>query len=345
MPRAFFCAARYPCELLDNRLSVSYLETIVLLMEPIMAFTVADIPNQSGKLAVITGATGGIGYETALALAGAGATVVLTGRNDRKGSDALARIRKVHPNADISYETLDLGTLAGVSDFADRFVASGRALDILINNAGVMAPPTRQLTPDGFELQIGTNYLAHFALTQRLLPALQKARAPRVVSLGSIAARDGKIDFANLQSERSYAPMVSYSQTKLACVMFAFELQRRSNANGWGITSVAAHPGVAATSLIENGMGASSPAGFAKRFVPFLFQSVPNGALPSLLAATSPNVEPGGYYGSTGFMEVRGPAGKAKAPSQALDTTVARRLWDVSEELTGLRFPTQSRAA
>jgi NAD(P)-dependent dehydrogenase (short-subunit alcohol dehydrogenase family) len=310
-----------------------------------MSFTHADIPNQSGRLAVITGATGGIGFETALALAAAGASVVLTGRNDKKGTDALARIRAEYPDAEISYDTLDLGSLDSVADFADRFVASGRALDILVNNAGVMAPPERQETADGFELQFGTNYLAHFALTQRLLPALQRATAPRVVSLGSVAARDGKIDFTNLQSERSYSPMVSYSQTKLACVMFAFELQRRSDANGWGITSIAAHPGVAATALIENGMGANSAAGFVRRFASFLFQPVPQGALPSLLAATSPTAEPGGYYGPNRMMEVRGLPDKARAPQQALDRAVASRLFDVSEELTGLRFPARARAA
>jgi NAD(P)-dependent dehydrogenase (short-subunit alcohol dehydrogenase family) len=310
-----------------------------------MTFSHADIPDQSGKLAVITGATGGIGYETALALAGARASVILTGRNDAKGAEALARIRAQHPRADISYETLDLGRMASVASFAERLVASGRALDILINNAGVMAPPERQETADGFELQFGTNYLAHFALTQRLLPALQRATAPRVISLGSVAARDGKIDFANLQSERSYAPMVSYSQTKLACVMFALELQRRSDANGWGITSIAAHPGVAATSLIENGMGAASAAGLVRRFASFLFQPVPQAALPSLLAATSPSAEPGGYYGPNRLMEVRGQPDKAKLPARALDATVSRRLWDVSEELAGLRFPIRAEAA
>jgi NAD(P)-dependent dehydrogenase (short-subunit alcohol dehydrogenase family) len=310
-----------------------------------MAFSIDDLSNQSGKLAVITGATGGIGYETALALAGAGATVVLTGRNDRKGAEALANIRAVHPRADLSYETVDLSKLASIRDFADRFVARGRALDILINNAGVMAPPDRQVTEDGFELQFGTNYLGHFALTQRLLPALRRAKSPRVVSLGSVAARDGKIDFANLQAERSYAPMTNYSQTKLACVMFAFELQRRSDANGWGLTSVAAHPGVAATSLIENGMGANSPAGFVRRFAPFFFQPVPQGALPTLLAATTTDVEPGGYYGPNGLMEIRGLATKARAPQQSLEVSVARRLWDVSEELTGLRFPVRAEAA
>lgn len=310
-----------------------------------MTFSIADIPDQSGKLAVITGATGGIGYETALGLAGANASVILTGRNDRKGADALARIRAVHPNSDISYETLDLASLASVTAFADRLVGSGRALDILVNNAGVMAPPNRQETADGFELQFGTNYLGHFALTQRLLSALQKAAAPRVISLGSVAARDGRIDFANLQSEQSYAPMVSYSQTKLACVMFALELQRRSDANGWGLTSIAAHPGVAATSLIENGMGASSAAGFVRRFASFLFQPVPQAALPSLMAATSPKAERGGYYGPNKMMEVRGKPDKARIPPRALDLSVARRLWEVSEDATGLRFPARAKAA
>ncbi len=310
-----------------------------------MAFTVQDIPNQSGKLAVITGATGGLGYETALALAGAGATVVLTGRNDKKGADALARIRAAHPKAAVSYETLDLGSLASVEAFADKFVASGRALDILVNNAGVMAPPTRQQTADGFELQFQTNYLSHFALTERLLPALRKAAAPRVVPLASIAARTGKIDFADLQSKTGYSAMVAYSQTKLACLMFARELQRRSDANGWGITSIAAHPGVAASALIENGMGANSMGALAKRFIPYFFQPVPQGALPTLLAATSPAAKKGGYYGPNGFMEVRGLPTDAKPPRQALDADVARRLWDVSETLTGLRFPTRALAA
>lgn len=310
-----------------------------------MSFSRADIPDQTGKLAVITGATGGIGFETALALAAAGASVILTGRSDTKGAEALQRIRAEYPQADISYAALDLSELSAVEGFAGRFLADGRPLDILINNAGVMAPPTRLETADGFELQFGTNYLAHFALTQRLLPVLRRATAPRVVSLGSVAARDGKIDFGNLQSERSYVPMVSYSQTKLACVMFAFELQRRSDANGWGITSIGAHPGVAATSLIQNGMGASSAAGIVRRFAPFLFQSVPNGALPSLLAATSPTAVPGGYYGPTAMMETRGTPGKARAPQQSLDVAVARRLWDTSENLVGLRFPNREVAA
>lgn len=310
-----------------------------------MPYSVADIPNLAGKLAVVSGATGGLGYETALGLAGAGATVILTGRNAQKGADALARIHAVHPGADIRYENLDLASLASVAEFAEKFLTAGLPLDILINNAGVMALPERELTADGFERQFQTNYLGHFALTQRLLPALRKADAPRVVPLSSIAARSGAIDFGNLQSERRYNPMVTYSQTKLACLMFAFELQRRSDANGWGLKSIAAHPGVSASSLIENGMGASSLASLAKRFVPFIFQPVPQGALPTLFAATSSEAKAGGYYGPDGFAETRGLPTAAKPPRQSLDIAVARRLWEVSEDLTGLRFPALARAA
>jgi len=305
-----------------------------------MSWSTKDIPDQSGKLALITGATGGLGYETALALARARADVVLTGRNAEKGADALARIRAAVPHARISYENLDLSALANVDAFAERFAAAHDHLDILVNNAGVMAPPQRELTRDGFELQFATNYLSHFALTARLLPLLLAATAPRVVPLASVAARQGKIDFANLQSERDYKPMVAYSQTKLACLMFGFELQRRSEANGWGIASIAAHPGVARTELVVNGMGDASPAGFARRYLSLLFQPVPQGALPTLMAATDPNAEPGGYYGPQGLFEIRGQPGPASVPAQSLDLTVARRLWQVSEELSGARFAT-----
>lgn len=310
-----------------------------------MSWSTTDIPDQTGRLALITGATGGLGYETALALARSGAEVVLTGRNAGKGANALERIQTEVPNAKVSYETLDLSELGKVARFVDDFASRHEHLDILINNAGVMAPPTRQLTRDGFELQFATNYLSHFALTARLTPLLSAAPAARVVPLGSVAARQGKIDFANLQAEKSYDPMVAYSQTKLACVMFGFELQRRSDANGWGIASIAAHPGVSRTELINNGMGRSSGAGFARRYLSFLFQPVPQGALPTLMAATAPDAVPGGYYGPQGLLEVRGRPGLASVPRQALDTTVASRLWEVSEQLAGVHFPKVARAA
>src|SRR5215470_1401596 len=173
-------------------------------------WSAADIPPQTGRTAVITGATGGLGYETALALAGAGATVVLTGRNDIKGRNALERIRAQYPGADISYEPLDLASLASIADFAGRFAISRPSLDLLINNAGVMALPKRRVTQDGFEMQFGSNYLGHYALTARLLPQLRRGFKPRVVSLSSLAHRSGAIDFADLQSEWSYRPGRAY---------------------------------------------------------------------------------------------------------------------------------------
>jgi NAD(P)-dependent dehydrogenase (short-subunit alcohol dehydrogenase family) len=308
-------------------------------------WTINDIPDQTGRLAVVSGATGGLGYETALALAGAGATTILTGRNPAKGADALARISAIHPKADITFEELDLSSLAKVAAFAESFGARHDRLDILVNNAGVMAPPNRQETADGFELQLGTNHLGHFALTAHLLPLLGSGKA-RVVSLGSIAAHRGAIHFDDLQTlNRRYDPMEVYSQSKLACVLFALELQRRSDANGYGIASIAAHPGVSRTDLIDNGMGRDSLAGRLRPLLGLVFQSAAHGALPQLFAATDPAAEPGGYYGPNGFMELRGAPTKASIPPQARDARTAARLWDVSEQLTGALFPRQRAAA
>src|ERR1700755_2957506 len=198
-------------------------------------WTIADIPPQNGRTAIITGATGGLGYETALALAGAGATVVLTGRNDAKGRHAIEQIRAQFPDAKISYETLDLASLASVADFATRFAAAHPSRDPVINNAGVMSLPKPQTTADGFEMQFGTNYLGHYALTAHLIPWLRRSDQPRVVNLSSLAHRSGKIDLDDLQGARAYSPWKAYCQSKLAMLMFAFELQRRSNALGWGL--------------------------------------------------------------------------------------------------------------
>jgi NAD(P)-dependent dehydrogenase (short-subunit alcohol dehydrogenase family) len=309
-----------------------------------MSFSERDIPSLSGKTAVVTGATGGLGYETACMLAEHGARVILAGRNADKGADALRRIRAKSPEVDIAFEPVDLGSLASVTAFGTRLCAAGVPIDILVNNAGVMTPPTRKTTSDGFELQFGTNYLSHFALTARLMPLLTAAPAARVVSLSSVAARQGQIDFTNLQSE-NYKPMVAYSQSKLACLMFGFELQRRSKANGWSITSIAAHPGIARTDLIVNGMGDGSPAALVRRYLPFVFAPVPQAALPTLFAATAPDAVPGGYYGPKGFQEIRGKVGPTSAPGAALDTTVARRLWDTSQQLAGVAFPAAAGSA
>ncbi|MFP9138607.1 SDR family oxidoreductase [Devosia sp. XGJD_8] len=310
-----------------------------------MSFSERDIPDLAGKTAIVTGATGGLGYETARMLAEHGARVILAGRNQAKGSEALANIRATAPHADSAFDMLDLASLASVAAFVARQQARATPIDILINNAGVMTPPTRQTTLDGFELQFATNYLSHFALTMGLLPLLRAAPAPRVVSLSSVAARQGQIDFANLQSENGYKPMVAYSQSKLACLMFAFELQRRSDAQGWGLTSIAAHPGIARTDLIVNGMGDASPAAFIRRHLTFLFQPVPQAALPSLFAATASEATPGGYYGPRWLMEIRGPVGVAVTPGAALDAGVASRLWDKSAELARLPFPDMAGAA
>ncbi|WP_395944694.1 SDR family oxidoreductase [Brevundimonas sp.] len=306
-------------------------------------WTTADIPDQSGKLAVITGATGGLGLETALVLAAKGAEVVLAGRNPQKGAEAERLIRARHPGADVRFDLLDLADLASVAAFADRHLAAGRPIDILINNAGVMAVPTRHTTVDGFELQFGTNYLSHFALTGRLLPLLAagptREEGARVVQLSSMAHRGGRIRQNDLNHAQGYSPWPVYQQSKLAMLMFAIELQRRSDAQDWGLTSVAAHPGFARTDLIANGAVDGRTGLFARvaRLLSVVAShSAADGALPILMAATLPQVAPAGYYGPTGFQESTGRPGRAVIKSQALDPDVARRLWEASETLTGV---------
>ena len=300
-------------------------------------WTASDIPSQSGRTAVITG-TGGLGFEDARALARAGANVILAGRNPRKGADAVRRIRSEAPESTLRFEQLDLADLNSVAAFAERLKKDQERLDLLINNAGVMVPPQRQTTADGFELQFGTNYLGHFALTAHLLPLLHQSEGGRVVSLSSLAVSDGVINLDDLNAEQSYQPMPVYAQSKLACLVFAFELQRRSDAAGWGITSVAAHPGISRTDLLHNGPGRRSLQGLVRSSLPFLFQPAERGALPTLFAATSPQAQPGGYYGPDGLAETRGYPAAAKVPPQALDQSVATRLWELSETLTGVQF-------
>lgn len=299
-------------------------------------WTQDDIPPQHGRTAIVTG-TGGLGFEDAVALAGAGASVVLAGRNGANGAEALNRIRTMLPSADVRFEDLDLASLASVTAFAARMTQRHESVDMLINNAGVMVPPRRKVTADGFELQLGTNHLGHFALTAHLLPMLRAGA--RVVSLSSVAARAGVIDFDDLNSTRSYAAMRAYSQSKLACLMFALELQRRSDVAGLGIVSIASHPGIARTDLLHNGPGRRSAHGLARTLLPFLFQPADRGALPTLYAATALDAAGGAYYGPDGIAEVRGYPTLAKIPPQALDQDVAAHLWQVSEELTGVRFP------
>ncbi|MBS9478462.1 SDR family oxidoreductase [Ancylobacter radicis] len=301
-------------------------------------WTTANIPSQHGRSAVVTG-TGGLGYEDALALARAGASVVIAGRNPKKGAAAVAAIRHAIPGAQVRFGEVDLASLASVAAFAARLAGEQDSLDLLINNAGVMTPPQRRLTQDGFELQFGTNYLSHFALTGQLLPLLKNGQAPRVVTVGSIAARGGAIHFDDLQSERRYTPFPAYAQSKLACIMFAFELSRRSTAAGWGVQSLAAHPGLSRTDLLYNTPGGPTRTiYFLRRVFRLLFQPAAQGALPTLFAATAPAARDGAHYGPDRLRGTRGHPTEEPPPKQALDGAVAARLWETSEELTRLRF-------
>lgn len=312
-------------------------------------WTVKDIPPQTGRIAVVTGATSGIGYEAALALAGAGARVVLASRNAGKGAEMLARIRALHPRAEVSFEPLDLASLASVADCADRLSRTLPRIDLLVNNAGVMAIPTRHVTEDGFEMQLGANYLGHFALTLRLLPVIIKGQSPRVVTLSSLAHRTGKIQFDDLQFARNYRPWPAYCQSKLATLLFSMELERRARTNDWSLMSTAAHPGFASTGLQSAGpsMGLDRPSLIersTKLLAPLLSQSAAAGALPTLYAATSPDAKGGTLYGPDGFYEMRGSPRRSKIVSSAFDQNVWRRLWDVSEQLTGVA-PVRAEAA
>ena len=301
-----------------------------------MTWTPDAMPDLSGRLAVVTGATGGLGFETACVLAAKGAEVVLAARNAEKAATAEASIRSRHPRAAVRFQALDLAALSSVQAFAERMTAEGRPIDILIDNAGVMALPRRETTIDGFEMQLGSNYLSHFALVGRLSPLLIAGGA-RVVQVSSVAHRGARIRLDDLNFASGYRPWSAYQQSKLAMLMFAIELQRRSDANGWGLTSVAAHPGFASTGLMSSGPGGLMR--LALRWLtPLLSQSAAAGAQPILMAATAPDVAPGGYYGPQGIQEMRGPPGPARIDPVALDPDVARRLWVESERLTGVRY-------
>lgn len=304
-----------------------------------MAWTLADMPSQEGRVAVVTG-TGGLGYATALALTQAGAEVLLAGRNSAKGEASVERIRRNVPHARITFGVLDLASLTSIEQFAERMLTCENRLDLLVNNAGVMNLPERQMTADGFEMQFGTNYLGHFALTARLFPLLRGAREPRVVNLSSLYHRSGKIDFDDLQGNRSYKPQKAYAQSKLAMLMFALELQRRGTAAGMRLMSNAVHPGFALTELIPNGPGAEGWMQTVSRHLiqPWAAQSAADGALPTLFAATASGAEGGAYYGPSRLFELKGPPDTAKIAAQALDERIAKQLWDVSERLVGLRL-------
>ena len=295
-----------------------------------------------GKVMLVTGATQGIGYEVARALANAGAEVIVAGRT-REGVDAaVGMIVREHPGAGarVSGELLDLSRFASVRALADRLRGERRPLDLLINNAGILAPKARRITEDGFEAQFQINYLAHFLLTAALLPLLRLAPAPRVTHVSSLAHHAGRINFDDVNGTRWHSPMLAYAQSKLANVLFTVELQRRSDTHGWNLLSTAAHPGIARTALVENSRGRRDVVYWLKQGLgTLLTQSGEAGALPTLYAATSPDAVPMGYYGPRYLFGVKGPVARARLALQAHNVAAATRLWQMSMAMTNAPFP------
>jgi NAD(P)-dependent dehydrogenase (short-subunit alcohol dehydrogenase family) len=301
----------------------------------------AHVPEQSGKKVIVTGATSGIGWETARVLAQVGAEVVLAARDDAKGQDAVRRVREVVPAARVRHAKLDLSRLESVRDFSSR--EADRPLDILINNAGAMATMQRNTTVDGFERTLGTNFLAPFALTGLLLPALLMTQSPRIVTVASAAASQGKLDIKDIGMEKRYAFHSAYSRSKLADLIFAVELQRKIQRSGVNLVSVACHPGYAITNLqnAELSLGIKLIAAILK---PIASHDAAHGALPSLYAATSNEVRAGGYYGPSGFLQAKGFPTEVVIPARALDESLASDLWMLAEKLTGVSYLSLTRA-
>ena len=294
-------------------------------------------------MAIITGGAAGLGYQTALALAQSCVDVIMAGPNEALGREALRALRPQAPNALVRFELLDLANLESIAAFVRRLNAENHTIDLLINNSGLFAVPERRVTADGFEQQFAINYLGHFALTGQLLPLIRRSRWPRVVHVSSKGHRYGDIRFDNLQGETEYKPWTAYLQSKLAVLMFAFELQRRSDANGWGLLSTAVHPGYARTDFIANGAGQNSAVARLNSWVgKYVSHSAAEAARSAVFAATSDAAKPGGFYGPGGFLELAGAPAAAFVAKKALDVEVARRLWEASERLTGVTWPVAS---
>ncbi len=299
-----------------------------------------SVPDQSGKRILITGANSGIGYEATRVLAQHDAQVILACRSEEKALAAMARIRDAYPKASLQFMPLDLASQRSIKDLAELFFEQYDTLDVLINNAGVMWLPESR-TEDGFESQLGTNHLGHFALTGHLLPALLKTPGARVVTISSIAHKDGNIHFDDLWLEQGYRKHTAYAQSKLANLIFARELQRHLAEAGSSAISVAAHPGVASTHLAIPGFeqgGQTLLAKLMQILTPLVTQSALKGALPTLYAATSHEVEGGEYYGPGGFYEAFGYPNKAASTRRSQNPETWRRLWNLSEELTGVHY-------
>jgi len=298
-------------------------------------WTAADVPDQSGRVAIVTGANSGLGFDTAAVLADKGAHVVLAVRNLDKGNQAADRIKTKSPNAVIAVQELDLTSLESVRKAADELRSTHPRIDLLINNAGVMYVPTRETTQDGFEMQFGTNHLGHFALTGQLLDNILPVEGSRVVTVSSFGHRIlARIHFEDLQLERKYNRVEAYGQSKLANLLFTYELQRRFKLKGDPTVALAAHPGFADTELMRHLPG----------FIPDFFwrpfaQPTDMGALPTLRAATDPGAQGGQYYGPDGIGEVQGSPKAVESSKQSHNEDLQRRLWMVSEELTGVTYP------
>ncbi|MGI5216706.1 SDR family oxidoreductase [Nocardia sp. CA-290969] len=304
------------------------------------------VPDLSGKRALVTGASDGMGAVMAARLAAAGAVVIMPVRNPRKGEDAAARIQEIHPKARLDLRSLDLSSLASVAALGRTLCEEGQPIHLLVNNAGVMTPPNRQTTADGFELQFGTNHLGHFALVGHLLPLLRAGRA-RVTSQISIAARRGTINWDDLNWERDYNGDRAYSQSKIAFGLFGLELDRRSKAHGWGITSNLSHPGVAPTNLLaarpELGRSSDTPRVRLIRALSsrgILMGTVETAPLPALMAATDPTAEAGRLYGPSGPGHLGGAPAEQKLYPPLRSAADAARIWEVSEQLTQTTYAT-----
>ena len=314
--------------------------------EPRTPWTAEQLPDLAGRTIVVTGANSGLGWETALGLARKRATVVLACRNAESGTAAAARIGSIAPGATVEVLALDLASLASIRAFAEAFHARHRALDVLVNNAGVMALPHRT-TADGFEMHVGTNHLGHFALTGLLADRLLAAARPRGVTVSAGFYRIGRIHFDDLHwQRRRYRSMLAYGQSKLANLLFMFELQRRADAAGVPLLSVASHPGYAATNLQFAGprmRGSALLAGLMSVSNRWFSQSAAMGALPTLYAAGAPEVRGGQYFGPDGFAEMWGHPTVVGCNAAASDREAARRLWEVSEKLTGVTYAALAR--
>lgn len=297
-----------------------------------------NFPPEVGKLAVVTGSTTGIGFEIALALACAGADVIVTGKHSADGHEALARIRPLAPHALVRFEKLDLESLASVADFTRRLIRAGRPIDLLINNASTLVLLQRELTTDGFERHLASNFLSHFALTAQLLRLLRSSKQPRIVQLTSTGRHHGQIELEDLQLENGYTPLRAYSQSKLAMMIFALELQRRSDAQGWGLSGSSAQPIGAKAALIANATEVTGSLGWYRRTLGFSPDQLQGGVLEALLESSG-QMEEEGATTAKRLVDLIGPTVPDAVDMRVLDPTMGRKLWDAATELTRVEWP------